>query len=98
MPDHRDDRFEWDVFKSERTREERGFAFDFASLIFDAPYLRELDDRVADELRYRCTGIAQGVYLVVVVTERGERKRIISARRASRKERARYEDEYETPD
>jgi uncharacterized DUF497 family protein len=37
-------RFEWDEAKSNANLKERGFDFDFASLVFDGPTL-EVEDR-----------------------------------------------------
>ena len=49
-------------------------------------------DEAPDEERYSTIGMdALGRELVVIYTLRGERIRIISARRATRRERAEYE-------
>jgi len=42
------------------------------------------------EVRHELTGVASGVLLTVVYTERGERIRIISARKATRHEQTDY--------
>jgi uncharacterized protein len=42
------------------------------------------------EVRYVLTGMANGILLTVVYTERGERTRIISARKATRHEQREY--------
>jgi uncharacterized DUF497 family protein len=42
------------------------------------------------EVRYVTTGVANGVVLTVVYTERGERIRIISARKATKHEQEEY--------
>ena len=80
--------FEWDFAKSERTRRERGFGFDEAVAIFTGPVL-EWEDQRQDwgERRILAVGDAGGHVLVVVYTERGSNRRIISARKARRKER-----------
>lgn len=90
-------RFEWDPAKSERNRRERGFDFDFATLAFEGPTLLSEDlRRDYGERRFRVLGIADGVYLVVVFTDRSERdetiRRIISARPAAQPERRRYDE------
>lgn len=80
--------FEWDEAKDEWTRRVRGFGFDTAALIFDGPVQTVIDDRRDyGEERLIALGQAEGEVLVVVYTDRGEVRRIISARRANRKER-----------
>jgi uncharacterized protein len=88
--------FEWDDAKSTANLTERGFDFEFASLIFTGPTL-EREDRRKDygERRVVATGIADGIHLTVVYTDRqgSEQqifRRIISAHRSNRRERAAY--------
>jgi len=90
-------RFEWDEGKSDANFEERGFDFEFASLIFDSPTL-EVEDRRNDygERRVVAIGVADGLHLTVVCTDREHpsgqvARRIISARRSSRHERKIYQ-------
>ena len=90
-------RFEWDEAKSDANLGERGFDFEFASLIFDGPTL-EVEDRRQDygERRAVAIGVADGLHLTVVYTDREHAsgqvaRRIISARRSSRHERKNYE-------
>jgi uncharacterized DUF497 family protein len=90
-------RFEWDEAKSDANFEERGFDFEFASLIFDGLTL-EVEDRRKDygERRVVAIGVGAGLHLTVVYTDRqlasGQVvRRIISARRSSRHERKIYE-------
>jgi uncharacterized DUF497 family protein len=79
--------FEWDD-ASERNRRERGFDFATAALIFDGPVQTTFDDRRDySEERVIAIGEINGEVLVVVYTDRGQVRRIISARRANRKER-----------
>ena len=69
-------------------RRERGFGFDNAVLIFDGPVQTAIDDRRDyGEERLIAIGEADGDVLVVVYTDWGNVRRIISARRANRKER-----------
>jgi uncharacterized protein len=88
--------FEWDAAKSDANLEERGFDFEFATLIFDGPTL-ERPDRRKDfgEERVIAVGVAEGIYLTVVYTDRSleERqvRRLISARRSNQREREAYE-------
>ena len=80
--------FDWDSAKSERNRQERGFGFDFAALVFEGDTMEWLDDRRDyGEARMRTVGEVNGVVLHVVFTDRGDVRRIISARVANRKER-----------
>ena len=89
-------RFSWDARKSEANLAERGFDFEFASLIFDGPTLERVDHR-ADygESRIIAIGLADGLHLTVVYTDRSSARetarRIISARRSDRRERTSYD-------
>ena len=88
-------RFVWDREKSERNRGERGFDFEFATLVFEGPTLeREDTRRDYGERRVVAVGSAQGIALTVVYTDRAgvgaEIRRIISARPSNRHERQAY--------
>jgi hypothetical protein len=84
--------FEWDEAKSDHNRQERGFGFDFAALIFDGPTLEQVDARRAyGEIRVQAIGQVEGIVLFVVYTDRGDVRRIISARLANAKERAQWQ-------
>ena len=80
--------FEWDEAKSEWTRRHRGFSFEQAARIFAGP-VQSIPDKRRDygEERIIAIGESAGEVLVVVYTDRGSARRIISARRASRRER-----------
>jgi uncharacterized protein len=81
--------FEWDEEKHHRNCRERGFGFDFAALIFDGAVIEKRDIRKDyGEPRVLALGEAEGVVLAVTYTDREDVRRIISARRASKKERA----------
>jgi uncharacterized protein len=81
--------FEWDDVKSEKNLLERGFGFDFAALIFEGPVLERVDTRRDyGEARVQAIGEVDGYILFAVYTDRGETRRIISARMANSKERA----------
>jgi uncharacterized DUF497 family protein len=90
--------FEWDPSKSDANLHDRGFDFEFAVLIFEGSTLEKEDRRKAyGEVRMVAVGVADGVHLTVVFTDRiGERgvniRRIISARRSNRRERKAYEE------
>lgn len=75
----------------------RGQDFEFASLIFDGPTI-EVEDRRNDygERRVVAIGVADGLHLTDVYTDRQHTsrqvaRRIISARRSSRHERKIYQ-------
>ena len=81
-------KFAWDELKSERNYLSRGFGFDFAALIFSGLVIEALDIRKDyGEMRVRAIGQVQDFVLVVVYTDRGDTRRIISARLANKKER-----------
>jgi hypothetical protein len=84
--------FEWDLVKAGRNVEKHAVDFDTAAEIFDDPNLFVvIDSRIYGERRYRAIGASRGVILFVAYTMRGDNVcRIISARRASRRERAAY--------
>ena len=86
----RDKRFEWDDRKADTNLRDHKVSFALARLVFDDPNaLDEVDDE-PDEERWARIGLAQGLFLYVVYTDRGHRIRIISARRAERHEQDRY--------
>ena len=89
--------FSWDRRKSDANLADRGFDFEFASLIFSGPTLEREDTRQDyGERRIVAMGSADGILLVVVYTDRAapggrSERRLISARRASKRERVAYE-------
>jgi uncharacterized protein len=84
--------FEWDPVKASRNVEKHAVDFDTAAEIFDDPNLLVvIDSRTYGERRYQAIGASRGVILFVAYTIRGDNvRRIISARRASHRERAAY--------
>jgi len=84
--------FEWDEAKSRRNAVERGFDFHFAARIFQSAGLLEYEDRRRDygEPRTVAIGEIDAEIFAVVYTWRGHSRRIISARRASQRERDAY--------
>jgi uncharacterized DUF497 family protein len=80
--------FEWDPVKSAATEQRRGIGFDHAVEIFTGRMIQWTDDRKDHgEQRVRAVGESAGELLHIVYTRRGEIIRIISARRANRRER-----------
>ncbi len=84
--------FEWDEEKSERCFRERGFDFLYAARIFFDPHRVEEPDARYEygEQRFRVYGCIEGRLFVVVYTPRGQTIRIISARKANRREVRKY--------
>jgi uncharacterized protein len=84
--------FEWDEAKARRNLATHGVAFPFAAKAFTDPCAVEgVDDSMDyNEQRYRMIDFADAVLLTVVYTERLERIRLISARKATRVEHEQY--------
>jgi uncharacterized DUF497 family protein len=83
--------FEWDQRKSDRNVLERALPFDLAVLLFNGPTLERRDVRWDyGEPRVLAIGRAGGVILHCVYTDRGPVRRVISLRRANRRERDVY--------
>lgn len=79
--------FEWDEAKSKRNLQERGFGYDAAALIFEGPVIEWCDVRETwGEARVVAIGSVDGVLFAVVYTDRISVRRIISARKARKKE------------
>ena len=92
-------RFEWDPAKSRTNQRKHGVSFEDAIHVFDDPHaLFELDrTNESGESRWHAIGrIAEVVVVLVAHTIREEAEdetvRLISARRATRQERKRYEE------
>ncbi len=90
--------FEWDEVKNSINKEKHdGIGFELAIRVFlDEKRIERYDfnHSTPDEDRWNAIGMV-GKVLFVVYTERGERIRIISARRATREEEKEYYDGYE---
>lgn len=84
--------FEWDEAKNRTNIEKHGISFEQARLIFYGPTVDLVDDRIDyGETRIISLGLLEGVVVLSVThTDRTGFLRLISARRASRKERAIY--------
>jgi hypothetical protein len=82
--------FEWDPVKASSNVEKHDVDFDTAVGIFDDPdLLVVIDPSTYGERRYQAIGATRGVILFVAMRGRNV-CRIVSARRASRRERAAY--------
>jgi uncharacterized protein len=86
-------RFEWDEHKNEENIRKHKIDFADVPTMFASPMLMRLDDRKDyGEERWIGIGLLSATVAVVVWVERHEDLiRIISARKANRKERERYE-------
>ena len=87
--------FEWDPVKAELNLREHGVSFDEATTIFrDTLSITISDPDHSDyEDRFIDIGMSHRMQLLVVsYTERKDKIRIISARRATRAERKNYEE------
>jgi hypothetical protein len=85
-------RFEWDPAKDAATLAERGFSFVAVLDAFTDPKRRISQDtrRHYGERRFNMIAQSKGRIFHVTFTYRGETIRIISARRANRREERRY--------
>ena len=91
-------RFEWDPVKAQSNLRKHGVLFEDAMLVFEDPNAILEPERIDEtgELRWRALGLARGTAVLMVAhvirqDSGGEVVRPISARRADRKERNRYE-------
>ena len=94
-------RWIWDQTKNEANLRAHGLSFEAATYVFDDPMAATEEDPFPYEQRWRTIGMV-GTQVVMVVhtwpdirTETGEQRgRIISARKATRRERRAYEEGY----
>ena len=83
--------YEWDRAKAKSNQEEHGVDFGDAVQVFDNPYLNKEDTDAAGDQVFVALGMDNlGGLLVVVYTYREDRIRLISARKATRKEGKEY--------
>jgi uncharacterized DUF497 family protein len=94
--------FEWDPVKARLNRAKHGIRFEEAATVFHDPAMVSIFDEehsLGEEERWVTMGRSEEGDLLVVVHTIGERRpnefavRLISARRATRRERRRYEAE-----
>lgn len=90
--------FEWDEAKADGNRRKHGVSFELAAQVFDDPYALAEQDRTVDgEDRWQTIGMVETVVVLLVghtvrEEEHNEIIRLITARKATRKERQRYEE------
>jgi uncharacterized DUF497 family protein len=87
--------FAWDTRKAGSNLKKHGVAFEEAVSVFGDTLSVTIEDSAHSGEESRCIIVgqsSQGLTLVVVHTERGQRIRIISARVATPRERMQYEE------
>jgi len=87
--------FEWDPEKAKQNARRHGVSFEEAATVFGDPLSLTVDDPTHSigEQRFVTLGLSVTRRLLVVAhTERGDTVRIISARRATPRERTAYEE------
>ena len=90
-----DPEFEWDASKAEINVRKHRIAFEEALTVFADPLARIFDDpdHSSEEPRELIIGhSAKGRVVIVSFVEHGPRTRIISARKATKRERQDYEE------
>jgi len=89
-------RFVWDEAKNRQNRAKHKVSFETARLVFDDPFALSVQDRVVrDEERWQTLGLASGSVVLLVAhtyVDEGDEEtiRIISARKATARERKIY--------
>ncbi len=86
--------FEWDNVKDKANQQKHGVSFEEAKTVFNDPYSITIDDPThsINENRFIEIGLSTNYrILVVVYTERQNKIRIISSRKATLTERRLYE-------
>jgi uncharacterized protein len=90
-------RYTWDQAKADSNLRDHGISFETAVRVFSDPFQVSDQDRIeGDEYRWQTLGIVNGFTLLLVAhtwtdDDGVEIVRIISARRAEKHERKRYE-------
>jgi uncharacterized protein len=86
--------FTWDERKNRVNQQKHGVSFETAILVFDDPYhLTRQDREVEGEPRWQTIGMVNGVHVLLVahtVSEDEAVIRILSARKATPRERSMY--------
>jgi len=86
--------FTWDARKNRVNRQKHRISFETAILVFDDPFHVTAQDReVEGEARWQTIGMVNGVHVLLVahtVDEDADLIRVLSARKATRRERSIY--------
>ena len=89
--EEREMEFEWDENKNRENIKKHGISFKRAAKIFSGHVLEWIDSRYDyDEERIIALGRSFRTILYIIYTWRGDARRIISARRATKDERRKY--------
>ena len=89
--------FEWDERRRQANLAKHHIDFRDAKVVFDGPVFETMVGRLSEN-RVVAIGSIKGIEIVVVYVMRGERRRIISARRAHRNERQDYANHLKSAD
>ena len=95
-------KYEWDENKNKTNRIKHGVSFETAQRVFEDPYLlRQQDLHETGEQRWQSLGLIDEVVILFVahtyrIHQNVEVTRIISARKATKRERESYEQSYKT--
>ena len=85
--------FEWDEDKSKENIRKHGISFEAAAAVFEDPYFVQLYDAAHSaegEERIKGIGVMKGLLVVATIFTQRSRKRIISARQATKQETEYY--------
>ncbi|MFZ5698386.1 MAG: BrnT family toxin [Pseudomonadota bacterium] len=93
--------FDWDDDKNQSNQQKHDVSFELAMHVFKDPLCKTVQERVVDgEVRYQTLGVVGGELVLLLVAhtldendDSSEYIRIISARKATQKERREYEQE-----
>ncbi|MCC5659556.1 BrnT family toxin [Nostoc sp. XA010] len=85
-------KFEWDKNKNQQNIQKHGISFEEATEIFDGVVFTSIDERYDyEEIREISIGSIQGIVIITVAhTDKNGKIRLISARKATPKERRTY--------
>jgi hypothetical protein len=86
--------FEYDVEKSRINQNKHGVSFDEAQTVFEDPWVMTILDPLHSIEEYRFVNLGysnKGRLLIVIFTDRYDKIRIISSRKANKDERKQYE-------
>jgi len=89
--------FEWDKNKDKINQQKHGVSFDEAQSVFidELSVMKPDADHSITEKRLLIIGKSNNNRIIIAsYTERGEKIRLINVRKATRKERIQYEEEY----
>ncbi|MCU0890105.1 MAG: BrnT family toxin [Rubritepida sp.] len=83
--------FEWDEAKRLANLTKHGLDFLDAEAVLDGPHVLDEARSIGDEIRRMATGILEGRHVTIIFTERHGAIRVISLRKARRRERERHQ-------